>query len=105
MDSFDVSIIKYLGKVNDGIIVLISLFYNKEVSYDATFFYTDKQMILTISEEFEQIIGDIKNHPQYTDILRDILKRIVPYNEMIDRIDKLDVKPYIEAIFPDGEFE
>lgn len=102
----DVSVIQYLGKVGEGIITLINItFPEEELSFDATFYYTDTQMILTTNEEIEEIIGDIKKHPKYTDILKICLKKVVPYNQMIDNIDPLDVKPYLKAIFPDENFE
>jgi len=105
MDEFEVSIINYLGKVKEGIVVLISLTYDKDVTFDATFYYTEDKMILTVPEEIEEAVGDFKELPQYPNILRSILRKVVPYNEMIDRIDPLDVRPYLKAIFPDEKFE
>jgi hypothetical protein len=101
MDKVDVSIIKYLGKVQNGIISLITItLKNQNLSFDATFYYTDSQMILTIPEDIEDKIGDIKKIPEYSEILRLCIKKVVPYNQLIDNIDPLDVKPYVEAIFP-----
>ena len=102
----DISIIQYLGRVGEGIITLINInFLNDELTFDATFYYTDTEMILTVSDEVEEVIGDIKQHPNYTEILKLCLKKVVPYNQMIDSIDPLDVKPYLKAIFPDENFE
>jgi hypothetical protein len=106
MDNFDVSIIKYLGKVANGVLTLLSItFFEDKFTFDATFFYTDKHMLLTIPIEVEKKIGDIKKHPDYAKIIEMCIKKVVPYNEMIDRIDPLDVKPYLEAIFPNENFE
>jgi hypothetical protein len=58
-------------------------------------------MILTIPEEIEEIIGEIKQYPEYSQILKLCLRKVVPYNQMINSIDPLDVKPYLKAIFPD----
>lgn len=106
MNDLNVSIIKYLGKVEDGIIVLVTINVpSEDVSFDATFYYTDTKMILTISEELEEIIGDIKSLPEYPQILRLCLRKVVPYHELINSIDPLDVKPYLKAIFPDRNFD
>ena len=106
MDKVDVSIIKYLGKVQNGIIALITVTLKQlELTFDSTFFYTDKDMILTIPEDIEKKIGDIKQLPEYPDILKLCLKRVVPYSELYDNIDPLDVKPYLKAIFPDEKFD
>jgi hypothetical protein len=100
MDQVDVSIIKYLGKLEGGILVLISItFIEEEFTFDATFFYTDTQILITINEDIEEIIGDIKLHPYYTNILKLCLRKVIPHNELIDNIDPLDVKPYVDAIF------
>ena len=100
MDQVDVSIIKYLGKLEGGILVLISItFIKEELTFDATFFYTDTQILITINEDIEEIIGDIKLHPYYTNILKLCLRKVIPHNELIDNIDPLDVKPYVDAIF------
>ena len=105
MTNVDISIIKYLGKVEDGIIVLLTINYPpKELIFDATFYYTDTKMILTIDERTEEILGDIKLIPEYTSILKLCLKKVVPYHELIDSIDPLDVRPYLKAIFPDENF-
>jgi len=99
MNKVDISVIKYLGKVNNGIMVLISvILIEEQFTFDATFFYTDQQMIVTITEEVEEIIGDVTKLPHYADLLRLCLKKVVPHNELIDNIDPLDVKPYVEAI-------
>jgi hypothetical protein len=106
MNDIDVSVIKYLGKVDNGIIVLIAITIpSEDISFDATFFYTDTKMILTVSEEVEEIIGDIKETPEYPQILKLCLRKVIPHNELIDSIDPLDVKPYLKAIFPDKNFD
>jgi len=106
MDKVDVSIVKYLGKVQNGIVALISITLKElELTFDSTFFYTDKDMILTIPENIEKKIGDIKELPEYADILKLCLKRVVPHSQLYDNIDPLDVKPYLKAIFPNDKFE
>jgi hypothetical protein len=55
-------------------------------------------MILTISEELEDIVGDITQHQLYPQLLRDILKRIVPYNEIINSIDEIDFSRWVSPL-------
>lgn len=97
---FDISIIEYLGKVDGGVLVLLGVVYRGEY-FEATFFYNENDILLTISEELESITGPIKEHPSYIDILRDIIRKIVPYDEMYNRIDPVDfsrwVKPTISV--------
>ena len=71
--------------------------YQKQY-YEATFFYNEQDILLTISEDLEQITGNITEHPQYTDILKIILKQIVPFSDMYDRIDPVDFKRWVEGV-------
>jgi hypothetical protein len=98
MNEFSVSILEYLGKVEDGILVLISLVHNKKY-YEGTFFYTNKDMILTISEDLEEIIGDIKFHPEYRPILAKLIKDVVPFEEMCDKIDPVNFERWIKGMW------
>jgi hypothetical protein len=102
----DVSIIKYLGKVESGIITLITLKFIKEnVAFDATFYYTEDRLLLTVPPEVEEVYGHIEKHPYYEEIIRICLKKVVPYDKMIDSIDPLDVKPYLKAMLPNEKFD
>lgn len=86
-----VSILDYLGKIEKGILVLVSLIY-QEKYYEGMFFYTDEQMLLNVEDELEQVIGcKIEQHKDYKEILRYLIKNVVPWNEMITRIDELDL--------------
>ena len=95
--TFEFSVLEYLGKVDEGILVLLSVTHEKKY-YESTFFYDDKSLILTISDELEEVVGDIKKHPEYFDCLRDILRRVVPFNEMYDRIDPVDFGRWVEGV-------
>jgi hypothetical protein len=96
MKTFDFSVLEYLGKVETGVLVLLSVIYRNKY-YEATFFYDERNIILTISDELENIVGDIKKHPEYFDCLRDILKKVVPHNEMFVRIDPVDFGRWVEG--------
>jgi hypothetical protein len=96
MRTISVSILEYLGKVEDGVLVLIGVVHNK-IYYEATFFYTSTSMIFTISEELEEVIGDITKHAEYTLILTELIKKVVPYNEMIDNINPVNFSRWVEG--------
>ena len=88
-------IIEYLGKFEDGALALISLNYENEY-YDATFFYKEDFVTLTIDEKLEEIIGEIEEWPGYNNLVLDIMKKVVPYEEIITRLDKVDVTGLFE---------
>ena len=89
-----VDILDYLGKVDDGIIVLISLSYQDEF-YEGTFYYKKNIIALTPDEKLEEKLGTIiEEWEGYNDLVLDIIKKIVPYDDMIKRIDDLDLSQY-----------
>lgn len=83
-------IIEYLGKFEDGVLVLISLNYEDEY-YDATFFYKEDFVTLTIDEKLEEIIGEVEEWFGYENLVLELMKKIVPYEEIITRLDQVDV--------------
>lgn len=87
-------IIDYLGKMNDGIFVLLSLSYDNEF-YEGTFFYKENIIALTPDEELETKLGSIiEEWEGYNDLVLEILKKLVPYNEMVNRVDEIDLDKY-----------
>ena len=87
-------ILDYLGKFEDGILVLISLNYEDNY-YDSTFFYKENFVTLTIDEELENIIGEIEEWDGYDKLIVDIMSKVVPYDEIITRLDPVDVSNYL----------
>lgn len=86
-----VSILDYLGKIEKGILVLVSFVY-QEKYYEGMFFYTDEQILLNVDDEFEKTLGSkIEQHKEYKEILRYLIRNVVPWSEMITRIDELDL--------------
>ena len=107
MAKFNPSIIDYLGKLDDGVLVLISIVYQQQY-HEATFYYTQEQMVLTISEELESEIGhDIKQDEEYADLLKEILKRIIPHNEIFSRLDPVDFSKWTSLVddIPENQSE
>jgi hypothetical protein len=88
-------IIEYLGKFEDGVLALISLNYENEY-YDATFFYKENFVTLTIDEKLEEIIGEVEEWPGYNNLVLELMKKVVPYDEIITRLDPVDVTGLFE---------
>ena len=88
-------IIEYLGKFEDGVLVLISLNYEDNY-YDTTFYYKDNFVTLTIDEKLEEIIGEVEEWSGYNNLVLELMKKVVPYDEIISRLDKVDVSGLFE---------
>ncbi len=97
MDKIEPSILEYLGKFEQGILVLISLTVGKEY-YEGTFYYDTENIVLTVSEEMENKYGDIKKNPQYQSVLRSILGKVVPFKDMINRVDPVDFTKWVKGV-------
>ncbi len=88
-------IVDYLGKYEDGVIVLLSINYNDETFTEGTLYYSDKMLALTVDESVETEIGSpIELWSGYRELLEYILKRVVPYKEIINRLDDVDFSQY-----------
>lgn len=87
-----ISILEYLGLVNDGVLMLISIVYNENY-YEGTFYYTDKDILLTVSEDLEKDLGhSIKEDENYIKILKDILQKMAPYEEVKNKLEPVNFK-------------
>ena len=91
------SILDYLGKFEGGIMVLVALTTSDNEYYEGVFFYNVDSIVLSIDERLEQKLGcRVEEWPGYVGLLREILKNVVPYNQMIGRIDEADFSQYLE---------
>jgi hypothetical protein len=88
-------IIEYLGKYENGVLVLISLNYNDNY-YDTTFFYRENFVTLTIDSDLEDIIGQVELWSEYNNLVLDIMKKVIPYDEIINRLDEIDFSGFFE---------
>lgn len=89
-------IIDYLGKFENGVLVLLSINYNDNFT-EGTIYYSDKVLSLTVDESIEKDLGmPIEFWEGYRDLLESILKRVVPYNEIINRLDDIDFSNYFK---------
>jgi hypothetical protein len=95
-----VDIVDYMGKFENGILVLLSVNCDGSFS-EGTIFYTSDNLALTVSEEVEKKIGTkIELWEGYQDLLTNILKKLIPCEELITRMDEVDFSKYLEY---DGE--
>ena len=88
-------IIEYLGKFEDGVLVLISLNYEDNY-YDTTFYYKDNFVTLTIDDDLEQIIGQVELWSGYNNLVLDIMKKVIPADEILGRLDEIDFSGFFD---------
>lgn len=90
MNVITADIIDYLGKYENGVLVLLNLNFNGEFS-EATIYYSMDTLALTVSEEVEKKLGtQIELWSGYRELVISILKRVVPYDEIINRLDDVN---------------
>jgi hypothetical protein len=83
------SIIDYIGKYEDGILVSVGLMYDKNF-FDSIFYYTNDQMIINVDEKMIENLGCyIEEHPYYQDLMIDIINKVEPYEKIIDQLDEI----------------
>lgn len=91
-------IVDYLGKYEDGVLILLSIGYKEEYT-EGTIYYSGKMLSLTVDESIEKDLGQpIEFFEGYRDLIISILKRAVPYNEIINRLDEVDFSQYFTDI-------
>lgn len=99
MNEIKVSILEYLGKIESGVIVLLSFVYNDKY-YEGTFFYTDEYFILTVDDLLEKELGvdNIELYEGFGDVVKRVIKLIIPYGEIHPRIDDINFERWNKAI-------
>jgi hypothetical protein len=95
-----VDIVDYMGKMEGGILVLLSVNCDGSFS-EGTIFYTPENLALTVSQEVEEKIGSpIEVWDGYQDLVVSTLKKLIPCEELLKRMDDVDFSKYLEY---DGE--
>jgi hypothetical protein len=99
MDKLKFSVLDYLGKIESGVLVLLSFTIEDEY-YEGTFFYTDESILLTVDDLLENKLGvdNIENWEGYVELIRNILKSIIPYGEIYPRLDDVDFNKWNETL-------
>jgi hypothetical protein len=87
-------IVDYLGKYENGVLVLLSIGYKGEFT-EGTIYYSNEALALTVDESIEKDLDmPIEFWKGYRELLVSILKKVVPYNEIINRLDDIDFTQY-----------
>ncbi|MCK9476376.1 MAG: hypothetical protein M0R46_10670 [Candidatus Muirbacterium halophilum] len=87
-------VIDYLGKYENGVLVLLSINY-KDTFTEGAFWYSSDNISLEISKDIENDIDmPIEAWDGYLELVESILKKVVPYNEIINRLDEVDLTKY-----------
>jgi hypothetical protein len=95
-----IDIVDYMGKMDGGILVLLSVNCDGSFS-EGTIFYTTDNLALTVSEEIEKKIGTkIELWSGYKDLIESVLKKLIPCQELLTRMDDVDFSKYLDY---DGE--
>lgn len=94
----NVNIIGTIGKVEDGILVLIDIEYNENI-YECSYWYNQKISLLTTPDTLDGII-DIKTLEDYPKIKEYLLNTLEPYEVAISKTEELDVdyQSYLDYI-------
>lgn len=100
-------IVDYMGKYENGVLVLLSINCDGSFS-EGTVFYTEDTLVLTVDQLIEEKIGvSIEEWSGYKDLLESIFKKLIPCSEISTRIDDLDLDKYVdlpeEAEYVDSE--
>jgi hypothetical protein len=98
-------ILDYLGKYENGVLVLLTIGYKGKFT-EGTIYYSNEALALTVDESIEQDLGmKIEFWHGYRELIISILKKVVPYNEIINRLDEIDMSKYAEVGIESKEAE
>lgn len=97
MNNITADVIDYIGKYDNGVLVLLSINYNNNFT-EGTLYYSNEMLAFTVDESIEREIGQIELWDGYKDLIISILKKVVPYDEIINRLDEIN---FSEHLTPD----
>jgi len=90
MDKFNMSILEYLGRLEDGVLVLLSIIY-EDVYYEATYFYTSAKIVLTVDDSLTEKLGyNITEDKEYPTLISNIINKVVSYDKIYSKIHEVD---------------
>jgi hypothetical protein len=67
-EDLDISIVNYLGKLEKGVLVLLSVKY-KENIFEATYWYDEEYKVITLEDKLEKELGSVEDLESYKDII------------------------------------
>ncbi len=95
-------IIEYMGQVNGGIFVLLSLNFRGKF-YEAIFYYKEDFVTLSVDRDLENLIDSmIEDWPGYGDLMHNVYQKVLPYSEAKNIISDFDSSRY-QVIFPEDK--
>ena len=90
----DVDIIEYMGQVDGGVFVLLSLNFNGKF-YEGVFYYKESTVALTVEQKLEDLLScEIEDWPGYNDLMVSIIKKVLPYEQAKNIVNDFDDKVY-----------
>ena len=89
--NLDISIKSYLGKIGDGVLVLLSVKYNEDL-YESTYWYTEELDVITFDEDLKGILGEFEkmDKEDINNIISFLKKNTSDYNEVIDQLKEFE---------------
>lgn len=94
MEEINFDIVEYIGKIDEGIFVLMTLSYQEQF-YETIFYYKEAVVALTPDSELEKKLGcQIEDWSGYSRLMLRIIEKIVSYDEMINIVNDFDPKIY-----------
>ena len=105
----NVDIVDYMGRINDGVLVLLSVNCDGLFT-EGTIFYSNEDIVFTVDREVEKKLGgEIERWEGYRSMLESVLKKLVPIDEIYNRLDDLNMDDYVtmpeEGDFIDEEID
>ena len=85
----NVYITDILGKVEDGVLVILDIEYGEKL-YECSYWYTNTKFILTTSDELDKIVN-FKETEEYSNVIEYLKKTLEPYNNIIHTIKDYDI--------------
>ncbi len=93
-------IIEYMGQVDGGIFVLLSINYRGKF-FEAIFYYKEHKVALTIEKKLENLLGcKIEDYADYKNLMLNIISKVLPYENAKNTIGEFD-KNHYKVIFND----
>jgi hypothetical protein len=104
MGEIQFDIIEYIGKLDGGIYVILSLNYQEEF-YEAIFYYEKDRSALSVEDKLEKkITCIIEDWDGYDQLMLSILSKVAPYDETIENLHGFDENQY-KIIYSDNDEE
>ena len=60
------------------------------------FYYKDNFVTLTIDDDLEEILGQIELWSGYNNLVLDIMKKVIPSDEILGRLDEIDFSGFFD---------